>query len=334
MILNIDWLNFTFDDTKFRAEHGFVEGIRLIDRFRKIFPELEEEFTSGEMMSHCSYYDTGIQISDNISICWDEDPCHPGKGVSVQIPSHGLPFFYSVFENQIDKRNPLKSLLQILYSRHCRVSRIDIPFDDYSYKETGFTPRWYCDRYVDGSIRTRMKKYRSMCSGTKGWTFYLGSRQNGKLLRIYDKNDESKGDQDCVRYEIELHTPYSDNLCKMILDNDSFSFGDLLTSFVEVIDKNKCPSNKSMCPLLPAWEEWLKSQVLRENITLSLASERKPVSFEKLQAWYDTTLYNSICTYITCIGWDRFRAIYVRDRERLPDHFKKVITQYKLLTKS
>lgn len=332
MILEIDWLNFTFDDTKFFCQSGYDSDRRMIDRFLEKFPELRSEFADGETMTYCSYYDCGIHISDDIAICWDEDPSHGCKGVSVQIPSHGLPFFYSLFEDDLSKSvNPLRTLLQILYSRNCRVSRIDIPFDDYKYKENGFTPKWYCDRYVEGSIRTRMKKYRSMCSGTKGWTFYLGSRANGKLLRVYDKRDESKGVVDCVRYEVELHSSYSDNFCKQIIDNDQFCFGDLLTQFVEVIDKDKVPSNKSLCPLLPAWELWLKSQVLRENVVLTLSNKRRPVSFEKIEDWYNTTLHNSVVTFIRCIGWERFQKMYRYDYEHLPDRFKKIITDYRNL---
>lgn len=145
---------------------------------------------------------------------------------------------------------------------------------------------------------------------------YVGSRPNGKLLRIYDKNKESNGEIDAIRYEIELHNRYARNFMEQYMSyyegGLSISFGDLITEFIEVIDSSKCPSNKSLCPLLPAWEEYL-TLVLRKNIVLKLSVRKQPVSWKRLDAWITGQVYPAMMTWIRGIGKDNFDRLFRAD---------------------
>lgn len=331
MELKLDWLSFTFDDSEIVNTLN-SEGTTIFSRFVNRFPGFAPLVKTSTVLTSHHYYDTGIVCDDSILIQWDESN---KKGLNVSIPSHGLWRLPDLFK--LKKGNNLVyQIFQKLSDNYCKLSRIDIPFDDFLYRENKFTPEFYAMKYFDGEIRTRMKSVKTVRSGHKGFTIYFGTRANGKMLRIYDKNRESKGLIDAIRYEVELHNRYARNFMQIYMSacegGSPILFGDILTDFFEVIDLSTYPSNKSLCDLDKSWEEWI-TLVLRKETKISINTQRSAPSYEKLERWVTGPIWNGLITYIKAVGYDKFSSSVMHEILclDLPPKWKKVLYEKRML---
>ena len=99
-------------------------------------------------------------------------------------------------------------LVNIVKSSLYRVTRIDLATDDFAKR---ITPKTIADLELrgwwHGSRKTRIHIGGS--SDIDADTFYGGSKQSEKKIRIYNKDKESRGMIDSIRWESELHGRYS-----------------------------------------------------------------------------------------------------------------------------
>ena len=95
-----------------------------------------------------------------------------------------------------------------------RITRVDLAHDDYS--GASYSPTQARDDYISGKFTSRGR--RPSCKQDGNWifpdgsglTFYVGKRENGKLLRVYEKGKQLGGSSSDVypnwtRTELELH---------------------------------------------------------------------------------------------------------------------------------
>lgn len=183
----VDWLNFTFPfeldidsfvdiDTQFRQAFGFAVG-----RPRK----------SGYL---------------NYEKCWDL-----GEGLSSLFAaggdSVGGTAIVSLSGNGCTAVKDWHAVYEMVKGLRGRVTRIDLAHDDFAgvmdirkaleFKETG----GYTTRGRPPNVR-----YINDFDSGAGKTVYVGSRDNGKLLRVYEKGKQfGLPDHPWVRWELELH---------------------------------------------------------------------------------------------------------------------------------
>ncbi|WP_417799111.1 replication initiation factor domain-containing protein [Terasakiella pusilla] len=110
-----------------------------------------------------------------------------------------------------------------------QISRIDLAYDDLDGKQGGVDAAvdWYCDGHFTAGGR------RPSCSMAGDWlfsksrTFYVGKRDNGKLIRVYEKGHQQGCDTSpWVRYEAEIHrTRYKTIPLDAIIDPTSYLAG-------------------------------------------------------------------------------------------------------------
>lgn len=93
------------------------------------------------------------------------------------------------------------------------ITRLDLAHDDYSGES--YSPTQALDDYISGKFSNG--GHPPSCEQRGNWirpdgsglTFYVGKRQNGKLLRVYEKGKQLGGASchfpDWVRTELELH---------------------------------------------------------------------------------------------------------------------------------
>lgn len=217
--LKIDWLAFTF------CPVGLPSGSMPVDVFPSVFPELAkillEDSTPCKIKSH---YTNTLQWNNDIIFSFNvfKPDCTPSahammvsQGVNVQVPSHSLPIFFKLFDIDIDNDYAIPKFFELLEARSSHVSRLDLCFDDHNYRNT-YTAFDYAKMYFDDKIQTRFHPT-TMGSRADGMTVYFGSlKTRTKLLRIYDKFLESKGNNDCVRYEFEYHGVEARDLARFI----------------------------------------------------------------------------------------------------------------------
>ena len=95
-----------------------------------------------------------------------------------------------------------------------RITRVDLAHDDYS--GTSYSPTQARDDYISGKFTSRGRRPSCRQDGNwifpdgSGLTFYVGKRENGKLLRVYEKGKQLGGSStelypNWTRTELELH---------------------------------------------------------------------------------------------------------------------------------
>jgi DNA relaxase NicK len=107
-----------------------------------------------------------------------------------------------------------------------RLSRVDLAHDDFNGTRTVDAVR---DAYLAGQFRNRGQNPSSSAVGpwddptqwSKGRTYYIGKRENGKMLRAYEKGRQlGREDSPWVRFEVEFRRqkdkPLSTNLLRQM----------------------------------------------------------------------------------------------------------------------
>lgn len=248
MSLTLDWMTFSFMGNP----EDLSEDVHEFDLFLKEFPKIKDCLENAIIVNKTQFYDHVLMIDHNIRISYCDE--YRKQGVSVAIPSHGLAIMYDWFDLPVDRDN-LKELLLYLKDHYCQVSRIDIAYDDYT---KGIIPKDYCYWYMNGNMKTNFRKINFVASENNcGHTFYIGSRKTGKMLRIYDKDYESKGEISSVRYEFELHKDYAREFVDYIIENDRINLAEYLLSWFDIIDID-VDKNRSRAPRLIAFDNWIK----------------------------------------------------------------------------
>lgn len=317
--LSLDWLSFTY---KCRDLDRMRDGVNEFDVFRQDFPEFDKVWDETVLLDHrSSFYDVILGFNDNIMFQYNNE--NGNMGVNVSVPSHGLEWLFDVLG--VDRSNPMcvYDLLDLLVSRGCQLSRIDLCFDDYAKK---YRPKWYAHKWTNSEIKTKFRRINLTASTSElGYTFYLGSRKTGKLLRIYDKDFESKGEKDCVRYEFELHGDYAREMCAFLIENRSLDFPAYLRSYFIVLErgnsKMQC-NNRAHLPVDKEWDAWLESLYVEleavehkfneefnnsnSNYILKIPHYIGEASLNSLSNWINNQVLNSCLAYVKYVGLDLF----------------------------
>ena len=333
MDLKLDWLSFTFKPDLARLEEKYglenINGKMDIDFFFMEFPEIEalkEDFLILSGRSHYQNMIGFLGVSDTCRISFNEpDFCEVEMGVNVSVPSHGIEWLYDILNLDKDAADAVKQLFLLLRDRNCNISRIDLAFDDYSKT---FRPRQYLDWWNNDQIITRYSKVQ-FCSSQReyGNTIYFGSRKTGKMLRIYDKDFESKGEYDVVRYEFELHSKYAKDMFQYLIDNDGICFSSYILDFFRVVDnsgKDKCVTRM---PILKEWQEFLAKSDFCEEVkkviipTYTLDARKTDTTY-----WLLNNCLSNIKGYAAVFGWESLQTHVQNDTKPIPPKYQALLT--------
>lgn len=318
--IKIDWLSFTF---KANDEQMLLYN-NCFDAFRATFPHIDE------ILEECvlvlsgrsgRYYDNVLGWNDGILISYDNavNPLNKKKdcwehGVNVCLPSHGLGNIYKLLgiENlssgdDADFFENYKNIYEILKRKNCKISRLDIAFDDFTKT---FMPMDFLEYMQNDCLCSPCRSFGFIKNSRgNGQTLYLGCRSS-KYLRVYNKSAESNGDIDAVRYEIELHNRYATEVSNMILDDifDFFQYFEKYFFTVKQQDENKKHIDKRNASRLRNAEEWecFKRSFYEQNTKkIEFPKHTRSVSIEKKAKWIEDIVIPSADATIKAkgIGW-------------------------------
>lgn len=297
--LKLDWLGFTYRCPKDPNYAGKLP----IDFFLEAFPELKPLFVECVITKIRSHYNvTLVYGSADLYIGFNvlHDGDSPSQvenlfnvGVNVQVPSHFLESFFNIFGFDINDDLVVPDFFKMLIGRGCQLSRLDLNWDDFNYRKT-YTAFDYCKAYYNGLIETR---FTPQCIGKKntGCTIYFGSlKKRTKLLRIYDKFAESKGELDVVRYEFEFHSDDARDMASFICNEcpAGLDFSKLLFNFFKLHSSDATLYSKIYdSPLDPEWVYFLLTGFKNESdyLTALKASDTK-LDIESIVLNVDLTL--------------------------------------------
>ena len=322
----VDWLEFTY-----RAPEECESGEEVFKMFKAAFPEivLDWERNADQVVildKGRNFYDSVFAFSDVYTVCY-----HTVKdkmGVHVTFPGHGIWKISDIFGfNCINEREACKKLFQILDDRNCEITRLDIAYDDYTKT---FTPKDFANWMMQERITTdsRCWKYITSMHGC-GDTFYMGKRGRERYLRVYDKNYESNGKINAIRYEFELKQRWSRTVQDKVLNDEIFCFADLLDSMFTIKEDwgfsgnylisehdNKCLSDlerkrKSLAAVDEKWMLFLDTirKTLDAEIVLALPKEKEQYSLKKLDNWLNEYIAPSLFIYRAVVGIEAFNQM-------------------------
>lgn len=313
-LLTLDWLGFTFIP--------IMNDVDPLIQFFHEFPEFEKLY-KGNLLQPCkikSHYNKVLSLDNDIFICYNLIDDHKeldekqiflfNMGVNVQIPSHALNSFCKLLGYDSYSDDVVVYLFEDLISRNCKLSRIDLAFDDFSKTYTGRHYRmfWSQDRIQSPFIRN------ITCMGdlNHGFTLYVGSlKKRDKLLRIYDKWLESDGEIDSVRYEFELHADKAVAVSHMIIDEyrDGIPFAEFLYGWLKIKSSSAFEYNRIQDA--PDDEEWIKfvaKDKFNEELKPIKVRVPHPDKPEDINLYYfDKSVLPTIDGFVQCFGW---KALY------------------------
>jgi phage replication initiation protein len=196
------------DQVSFTAKCAHVPGFWLTDHdFATLLsPILEEIFGFGVTSDRergMNFYNSSFVLGDRWGFV-----CVGGQMDTflVQLTGQGAIASRAGWEKR------LHAFLSSIPS--ARITRVDLAHDDYSGKS--YSPLQARDDYIAGKFTTKGRPPSCRQDGNwifpdgSGLTFYVGKRENGKVLRVYEKGKQLAGSSDSpypdwVRVEIELH---------------------------------------------------------------------------------------------------------------------------------
>lgn len=276
------------------------------------------------------------------------NPDEQRMGVHVTFPSHGLYRLCEMFGlSGLEDFVEIKSLLKDLKSRSCRITRMDICYDDYTKT---FTPHDFGKWMMNGQISTKSRVWSFMSSQAgSGSTFYLGRRGSDRFIRIYDKDYESKGRIPAIRYEFELRKAYVDMIVHKLINDIEFSFADLIENTFVVMneydksgDRDTDYTRKSRAGVLSVWEEFLevirygsedelceKPAILHSPVVLKVDTKKREISFKKIHNWITVQVLPSLYIFKECLGDERVNDMISAQQGRLNDLQRKMLDKYK-----
>lgn len=339
-LFNLDWLEFswTFNSVS-RAGLTFQAGLSIWENFKLVFPEfqkyIEESFLADYKLAG---YDMVLCCSDYFKFCYSSK--ESGMGVHVVIPSHSLWMLGEAFQlDYVNDEYQCAKLFRILLDRGVKFTRIDICYDDYNKHITPF--EWnMMSNLGQVECKARSRSYIASCF-KKGDTMYFGKRSGGRMLRIYDKEYESDGEVDAIRYEFEFKRNYSESIAEHIANGCLMSFRKLIEDFIcvygelkhqpEEISRTQLMRDRAVANILDEWLNLLEdveSEHYSQNAeSVSILSNRKEPTFYARLEWF-RQISKALCCVFECIGEREFLEIINSARENLSELDKSIIKEH------
>lgn len=298
---SLDWFEFTY--------HAPDDVASVLDYFFLSFPEFHSDVEDSGVPRDrgCLNYACCVDVGYAYVIMWH--PLRPEMGVHVRFPGSAIPLLCGLFNLASNDGWALAApLFDLFYSRidefggRIKWTRIDIAFDDF---DRVFTPADYIKFQFENRIRSKCKtsqmNFSALQSPDMGSTWYLGSRSGNnhstRLLRVYDKNYQSKGRIKSIRYELELHGKYADAVIKEIREHSStLLFGDIIQDMFVVLDplpfdgttKKSISVAKSRASVCQMWLSIFETQVSR-RVVVHLPSRVPIDTFARLSPYLENT---------------------------------------------
>lgn len=301
----VDWLSFTILDTTLPNYIVSMLGYNLSD-FRECPHGLRGY---RKQLKHFIY---------PISIMYDGND---GMFVHAEISGSAIADVVTHFQNKHSFLTPFGTvayetvsfdstvfadLLQEIQA-HGQITRLDLAVDDRTTQYYDM-PELHAI-FSSGNYLSKFRKWKELvkyedANRRTGHTIYLGSRESGVFIRIYDKQLEQNekllknGNPPIthrwIRWEIELKQERAQEASRLIVQGRSVNEVTLgiLSNYLRIIQPDN--SRKCRCSSSPKWEAFLNN--IRK---VSLCSSSQPKTLEDTKRWLMRQVAPSLASIIT-----------------------------------
>lgn len=137
----------------------------------------------------------------------------------------------------------------------------------------------------------------------KGRTIYIGSFQSDKLVRIYDKNEESNGEINSIRYEVQWRGAYAAHAFNLFsatsdIEKATKAVSDVALGAVTFIHRTN--NVVSRCDMVQYWANFISR--VGESCKMSVRRLQPLISDKK--RWIEKQVVGTIGLITKCFGWD------------------------------
>lgn len=219
----------------------------------------------------------------------------------------------------------MRSLMRFCLGRNGKATRIDTKIDDYSRLAT---PELFRQSLERGDAVTHAEKalvvheFDVGSPVSTGDTVYLGSPRSRQKLRVYDKNLESEGDLDCIRWELEVRKEAAITMLAQLVDGDwAAVMTSRLVAFVDFRDSATAVNSSAPSRDRPrlAWFEKLVGMAVKASAYLPTL----PRTVEDVAKWFSDQVGTSLAMLFRFWGGDMdplYRIISDGERRLRPKH--------------
>lgn len=189
-----------------------------------------------------------------------------------------------------------------------RLTRIDLRIDDYRRSlsldtiESAVHGCQYVGYHKHSSYKSHSRK------GTLGRTYYLGSPNSDRKVRIYDKEVESGGQICSNRYEVQFRRSQAQQAYQRLTDvSDSESFASVIRSLVtgSIDFRDRDPdSSESHVERLPVSWFWAEFLDFLQAVPLKIVSVPRQRSLQKSLDWLHRQVSTTLAVCQQVMGHD------------------------------
>jgi len=201
-----------------------------------------------------------------VSLCFDEDAdlrekAHRGR-ITLDVPGSAC--------DELTAPD-LVLFMEFIKELGGKATRVDVFFDDYSCLVNLDDLRETIDKgdYTYFQVSSKNQSFNRTKKKDGGLTYdsvtfgRRGSAGSGKYLRVYDKNLESEGKENCVRWEVEFTQHYAEKVFNILsgtggnLDVYAISCGALIGGCIKFVHRT-ADKNIDRLDIYSWWEEITK----------------------------------------------------------------------------
>lgn len=244
-----------------------------------------------------------------VSLCFDEDPglrqrAHRNR-ITLDIPGSAC--------DELSESD-LLLLLEYIQKLNGSCSRLDVFFDDYNHTVSLNQLRKVIDKKDFSMFRLASKN--ETIDRTKkengGKTYDAvsfgrrGSAGGGKYFRIYDKNLESKGKEDCIRWEMEFTQDHADKVfgylagCSGHVDSFVVMCGAMVASNILFVHR----TGDNNVRRLKVYDWWEKIREILGS-TLRIRIAKKKCTLKGMIDWAERQVSSTLAVISKSLKTDR-----------------------------
>lgn len=272
---------------------GHISSLSLLEA--SVFAAFGTRFDWGAARpgTNGKFYESNVRGANGLMLSLNTSS--NGGEIEYRLSIPGLPLRHI-------KRQKLHDFGQFFVSINARCTRFDWAVDDYSRTLDIDTLYLECldgNRHGFGEITYYVNGKRGQKA--LGKTLYLGAFDTHYLARIYDKCVESKGEMDCIRFEVQTSGEVS-----VSFFNHYFGIDDISRATRELSQRaigkyrfvERTSEVLSRCPDLPWWADFVAK--VGGQIKVSVPRVQPMISDKK--RWVESQVCGTIGLIFECMG--------------------------------
>lgn len=215
-----------------------------------------------------------------------------------------------------------------------RGTRVDIALDDFSKTLTREQLQAAISSHSYTHYRT-VSEFTTYYDEQVNWSFRFGSPKSEQFVVIYDKEKESKGRINSVRFEARFRAGRASDLLSTIAEVFAYNveaalpaLRDICLGALDFVDRDKGDKNLERCPRCDWWQAFLDKV---SATPLRLPKPQQTRSLAKTRQWLDQQVQTSLAMVVEVFGFEYLHKLVADGKKRYTDYHHAQIKNAKAI---